>query len=210
MKFIISLYFFLQAFVHEILYIVLDPDNELSRSCIFFILLPFLILHHLTFTLNLNIILTLVLSDHLNLFHFNLHLFSFFFRIFNMWASLFLRFSRFLLADYFCWLRRAFLLKMKSLQNLILLSNWTNFQLNNFFGSVPIHQDVCAFTILPFLPIILIIIGKRSTKALAFNIVGVESIDHAVIVLKPLSVVIFNVADIMTLFSISNVANNAC
>ena len=210
MKFIISLYFFLKTFVHEILDFVLDPDYEFSRSCIFFILLPFLILHHLAFCFNLNVILTLVLSDHLNLFHFNLHLFSFFFRIFNMWASLFLRFSGFLLTNYFGGLRRTFLLKVKSLQNLILLSNRANLQLNNFLRSVPINQDICAFAILPFLPIILIIVSEGSTKALALNIVGVESIDDAIIILKPLSIVIFNVTDIMTLLCISNVADNAC
>ena len=74
MQLVVSLYLFLKVGLNVDINCVLDLHYLFATFLCLLSLLPLLVLHHLLFGLHVNIVFTLVLPDHLDLLHLDLHL----------------------------------------------------------------------------------------------------------------------------------------
>ena len=80
--------------------------------------------------------------------------------------------------------------------------------MTSIFSSIA--EEICTLTVLSFIPIILILISIWSTEALGLYVSWVEGIDAAIVELEPFSLLIFDVANVMSHFSVSDMTNDTC
>lgn len=72
-----------------------------------------------------------------------------------------------------------------------------------------IEKQICTFTIFFLVPVVIIIIGEGSSKALGLDVGRIEGIHKAVIEFEPFALVALDVADVMSHLCISDVADDA-
>lgn len=73
-------------------------------------------------------------------------------------------------------------------------------------GSPSIDKQVGTLTIFPLIPVVVIIVGKRSTVAFGVDVGGVECIDYGVVEFEPFALLVLDVAYVVTHFGITDVA----
>jgi hypothetical protein len=158
---------------------------------------------------DVDVILALLFTDHLDLLHFYLQFLLFlFFGILDHFTALLLR-----LCGLFFELRLSlfgrFFLESQQLQHELFLFLRFDLQLSVVVLNLAVDEEVGAFAVLSLLPVVLILIGERSSETFSLNIGNVETIDQTVVELKPLPRLVLNVADIVTHLRIPDVTDDA-
>lgn len=130
----------------------------------------------LFFKLDFNVVLTLLLADHLDLLHF--YLFSdllFLLRVLHLFAAFFLGLSG-LFVDLLRSSDWQFLLEIQSLEDNGFFFLRFDLEFNMVLSHSSIEKQVCTLAVLSLVPIIIIIVGEGSSEALSFNIGRIEGI----------------------------------
>lgn len=114
------------------------------------------------FNLNIDVVFAFVLAYHFDLLHFELQFLVFFllFRIFNVRAVLFLRLGWLLFAVNFGYFSSCVLFEVEFFENVSFLISILDLDLNQIVGLSFINEQICAFAVFFFLPIVLIFIGE--------------------------------------------------